>query len=720
MKSLTAILKPTELKEDVENTCDDAFACLDEIVTMCNNLVEGLQDVDDEMDESMMNCISSSREHIKSACECALEAYGFDACCDTCDDDEEEEAVKEAKMKDILPTGEDKSYLEQFMKKLNALRKEFPRVIIRGHYDKTVEAGLLDKETGNVIRIGKDIDFSINESEKDMGISKDDETEFHKKLDDLVHNTFGKRMDEAAGSHSMGTATVTFIGSRLNGKKVDIFHKFPDGRINVQYKKSDKKGDVINLTLRKGQYELDEAEESKQKTHLIGLYVGKILDPKNAISRDTNIMKLYALVKNTPFGKEFENLRNLPAGDEFDEKVNKWIEAVQDYYVDMSEAVSQKVKIGSKVKGIMGVYGRSSGTVVKFGYEGGKKIVYVKSPDGKEWNTTEYNIRVVDKLDEAKKVDEPEEAGLKDYVMPKSVTKMLAKQQFNRVKAGTKLFDAVSKVDKAKDLLHLYTSKKHKNILIGMFMIGKKASFFIHDTEAKSQRLDNVGRYKDLKGFVAALTAKFEGGEKNESAKKPLTKILGEAEETPHAYELLKLLKQHEFVTVPKDHPFFKKHDKDGKLLGLYAIPMRAGKYADTVIGVTSELDGDGYFVADTKQHKTFANVKDVNNAIKKMVEGNSSSVKNEALHPDLVNAGFKSVKDVNFDKHWNPTDRKVVSMYVHPESKTLLAQTDYQKAPYSVVIKGNAKEYIKKSVADYTAYKAAGGLKESIELKKK
>jgi hypothetical protein len=94
--------------------------------------------------------------------------------------------------------------------------------------------------------------------------------------------------------------------------------------------------------------------------------------------------------------------------------------------------------------------------------------------------------------------------------------------------------------------------------------------------------------------------------------------------------------------------------------------------------------------------------------------------VKNEALHPDLVNAGFKSVKDVNFDKHWNPTDRKVVSMYVHPESKTLLAQTDYQKAPYSVVIAGNAKEYIKKSVADYTAYKAAGGLKESIELKKK
>jgi hypothetical protein len=452
MKSLAAILKPTQLKEDVENACEDAMSCLNEIITMSQNLMEGLQDVSEDLDENMMNCISETRDKIKDACECALEAYGFDACCDTCDDDEEE--VEEEKESD----------------------------------------------------------------EEDMGISKDDETEFHKKLDDLVHSTFGKRMDEA------------------------------------------------------------------------------------------------------------------------------------------------------------------------------------------------------------KTVTEPEEAGLKDYVMPKSVIKMLSQQQFNRVKAGTKLFDAVSKVDKAKDLLHLYTSKKHKNILIGMFMIGKKASFFIHDTDAKSKRLDNVGRYKDIKGFVAALTNLFDKN-KNESVSKSLGQILAEADKTPHALAFIELLKKHDFTVVPKDHPFFKKYNKDGKLLGLYAIQMRAGKYADTVIGVTSELDGDSYFVADTKQHKTFANIKDVSNYIKAMVEDNSvasGSAKNQALHPDLVNAGFKSVKDTDFAKHWNPTDRKVISMYVHPESKTLLTQTNYQKAPYSVVIKGNAKEYIKKSVADYTAYKAAGGLKESIELKKK
>lgn len=513
MKSLAAILKPVVLKEDAENVCDDAFACLDEIITMCNNLKEGLQTVEDDMDESMMNCISSTREHITSACECALEAYGFDACCDTCKDGEEEEEEEEE-------------------------QKE----------------------------------------EKDMGISKDDETEFHKELDDLVHNTFGKRKDESvSGTYSKGTATITSPGNRLHGKTVSIFHKFPDGRINVQYRKSPKKGDVINLTLNKGQYELNESKKS----------------------------------------------------------------------------------------------------------------------------------------------DEPEEAGLKDYVMPKSVTKMLAKQQFNRVKAGTKLFDAVSKVDKKKDLLHLYTSKKHKNILIGMFMIGEKASYFIHNTEAKAKRLDNVGRYKDLKGFVAALNNLFDGGEKNESVKKPLTEILDEnydflkttddlakllnkynfvkisrseetfkkhnkdnhlialygiatrsgdysvlvgitndlskpqyfvshndktsefktstlvykhlekimgaknedvKQRTPRALAFVKLLEKHGFAVVPKEHPLYKKYNKSGKLLGLYAIPMRAGKYTDIHIGVTNE----SYFITDGKNTKSFDNVADLTAYLKKLVASNS------------------------------------------------------------------------------------------------
>lgn len=537
MKSLTAILKPVVLKEDAENACDDAFVCLDEIITMCTNLQEGLQAVEGDMDESMMNCISSTREHIKSACECALEAYGFDACCDTCKDGEEEEGEEEEEQKE----------------------------------------------------------------EKDMGISKDDETEFHKKLDDLVHSTFGKRKDESVSE-----------------------------------------------------------AESKQKTHMITMWLEKTLKVLEKIVKDISINAvehgnlekgvryIISATKGTPFEEEFKKLSELGHGREYDKALIKLLTDIQDYYVDMSEAVSQKVKIGSKVKGIMGVYGRSQGTVVRFGNDRGKKIVYVQSPDGNEWNTPEYNIRVVEKLDEAKKIDEPEEAGLKDYVMPKSVIKMLAKHQFNRVKAGTKLFDAVSKVDKNKDLLHLYTSKKHKNILIGMFMVGEKASYFIHDTEAKSQRLDNAGRYKDLKGFVAALTAKFEGSEKNESAKKPLTKILGEADakqRTPRALAFVKLLEKHGFAAVPKEHPLYKKYNKSGKLLGLYAIPMRAGKYTDIHIGVTSELVTDSYFITDGKTTKSFDNVADLTTYLKKLVASNPL---NKLVEDSDISEKLKASDDVS------------------------------------------------------------------------
>lgn len=64
----------------------------------------------------------------------------------------------------------------------------------------------------------------------------------------------GVELEEAMG---MGTATITAPGNKLHGKQVSIFHKFDDGRLNVQYAKSDKKGDVLNLTLKKDQYKLD-------------------------------------------------------------------------------------------------------------------------------------------------------------------------------------------------------------------------------------------------------------------------------------------------------------------------------------------------------------------------------------------------------------------------------------------------------------------------------
>lgn len=64
-------------------------------------------------------------------------------------------------------------------------------------------------------------------------------------------------LEEGNGSYGMGTATITAPGNKLHGKQVSVFHKFDDGRLNVQFAKSDKKGDVLNLTLNKGQYKLD-------------------------------------------------------------------------------------------------------------------------------------------------------------------------------------------------------------------------------------------------------------------------------------------------------------------------------------------------------------------------------------------------------------------------------------------------------------------------------
>jgi len=83
-------------------------------------------------------------------------------------------------------------------------------------------------------------------------------------------------LDEATGTHSLGTVTITAPENTLHGKTANIFHKFPDGRINVQHRKSDKKGDVINLTLKKGEYKLDEAVdlETARKIKIVALATG--------------------------------------------------------------------------------------------------------------------------------------------------------------------------------------------------------------------------------------------------------------------------------------------------------------------------------------------------------------------------------------------------------------------------------------------------------------
>ena len=66
-------------------------------------------------------------------------------------------------------------------------------------------------------------------------------------------------MDEAKSSYGMGTATITKSGHFMDGKQVNIFHKFDDGRINAQYRKNDSRGRMVhNMTLKPDEYKLDE------------------------------------------------------------------------------------------------------------------------------------------------------------------------------------------------------------------------------------------------------------------------------------------------------------------------------------------------------------------------------------------------------------------------------------------------------------------------------
>jgi hypothetical protein len=115
-----------------------------------------------------------------------------------------------------------------------------------------------------------------------MAVDKADAFTVDAKIPDLINFLDPKyyaesaNLDEATGTHSMGTVTITAPGNILHGKTANIFHKFPDGRINVQHRKSDKKGDVINLTLKKGEYKLDEAVdlETARKIKIVALATG--------------------------------------------------------------------------------------------------------------------------------------------------------------------------------------------------------------------------------------------------------------------------------------------------------------------------------------------------------------------------------------------------------------------------------------------------------------
>ena len=95
-------------------------------------------------------------------------------------------------------------------------------------------------------------------AEKNKAMNDPDVVEYIYDFDEM-------ELHEAPSSFKMGTATITKSGHFMDGKQVDIFHKFDDGRINAQYRKNDSKGRMVhNMTLKPDEYKLDEASLSEE------------------------------------------------------------------------------------------------------------------------------------------------------------------------------------------------------------------------------------------------------------------------------------------------------------------------------------------------------------------------------------------------------------------------------------------------------------------------
>jgi hypothetical protein len=79
------------------------------------------------------------------------------------------------------------------------------------------------------------------------------------------HTSDKEEIDEAPSSFKMGTATITKSGHFMDGKQVNVFHKFDDGRINAQYRKNDSRGRMVyNITLKPDEYKMNQGSLSEE------------------------------------------------------------------------------------------------------------------------------------------------------------------------------------------------------------------------------------------------------------------------------------------------------------------------------------------------------------------------------------------------------------------------------------------------------------------------
>lgn len=75
---------------------------------------------------------------------------------------------------------------------------------------------------------------------------------------------------EVQESFGKGQVTIHMPGYPMHGKKADVFHRHDDGRVNVQIRHSNKRGDVSNVTLGKDQYkEVHKEEVELSEEHIV-------------------------------------------------------------------------------------------------------------------------------------------------------------------------------------------------------------------------------------------------------------------------------------------------------------------------------------------------------------------------------------------------------------------------------------------------------------------
>ena len=131
-------------------------------------------------------------------------------------------------------------------------------------------------------------------------------------------------IEEGNGSYNMGTATITAPGNKLNGKQVSIFHKFDDGRLNVQYAKSDKKGDVLNLTLNKGQYKVNESVELEEAYTTKNASVRKVTAMVDEFSNSEMEDLLFSLAELQLAGGNGDNAEQIALGKLLQKAATIW------------------------------------------------------------------------------------------------------------------------------------------------------------------------------------------------------------------------------------------------------------------------------------------------------------------------------------------------------------------------------------------------------------